>query len=598
MNHSIQHNFILNVKDKEDAELVRLVQAQDESAFKELMSRYNPRIWGLVNENSRQQRDAEEILMDIWMVVWENIIGLRRAESFGGWLRRIAFTACKRYYSSGHHQHNEVLMDYEDLSVQIDREAEQRFQDDRILADAREAVNQLPNKIKSVGIKYYLEQWSINDIAIDLNLATGTVKTKLSEVRKFLRKEFDVTEEPIRRKTVSHQAEFSLKSESSVKIIGVGGAGCSVVRKMIETDVSDIAFYAIDTDKESLNSCVDVTQLQIGDNITQGHGTEGNLELGRQAAAENMDQLRSIVEGTELVFVIAGLGGGTGTAVAPVVASLAREQDALTICLATRPLHSEGINRNDNADVGLQEMLTSESPSADAVIAIPNERVLEVINNDLSLGQVLLKSDEILIQGISVITDIVKETGEINVDLEDIKKLMRDQATTRMSFGKAKGENRAAKAAQIAMSSPLLEGSSIAEASKIIISVSAPPNFTMDEVDKTMRTLTEKSEISECIFGMKYKDELVPSDEVIVTVIACMPENLRGQHSSPSTQLEAAATDVDVKGSSVKSDESAEELKYDADNLAHLLSHDPSFVRDAIEDEVSVAVKNQRQSQV
>lgn len=596
MNPSIHHNFILDISNKRDEELVRLVQAQDESAFEELMSRYNPQIWGLVNVNSRQHRDAEEILMDIWFVVWENIIGLRRAESFGGWLRRIAITACKRYYSSRQHQVNEMLLNYEDLASQIDMDAEQRFHDDRILEDAREAVNQLPDKVKSVGVKYYLEQWSINDIAKELNLAAGTVKTKLSEVRQYLRKEFEVTVEPIRRETVPSKDEQFEITKSRIKVIGIGGAGCSVVQRMIETDVSGIAFYAIDTDKESLNSCGKAIQLQIGANSSQGLGTNGSLELGRQAAAENLEQLRSIVEDTELVFVIAGLGGGTGTAVAPIVASLAREHDALTICLATRPFHAEGNARDKIADVGLQEMLTSSSPSADAVIAIPNEQVLELINSELSLPDILLKSDEILIQGISVITNIVLETGEINVDLDDIKQVMRDQSTVKMSIGKATGENRATIAAQNAMSSPLLEGDRIADATNIIVIVNSPENFTMYELNEAMEVLVNKSSSQDCIFGLVYKDELEQSDEVLITVIACMPDSLKGQESSPSTETQKAATDKDRKGTSSDLRDIAEADKHNAYDLSELMNNDPSKVRGVIESGVSATVQNKEHS--
>ena len=196
------YNFV-NPNNLTDAELVRLVQARDEAAFAELMSRYSPRIWNIVVENSRQRRDAEEILMDIWMAVWENIIGLRKAESFGGWLRRIAFTACNRYYASNLHRHGEIILSYEDLALQIDREAEQRFQDARLREDAREAVHHLPQKVRSVAILYYLELWSIKEIADELNLAIGTVKTRLSEVRQLLRKAFEVELETIKGETMS-----------------------------------------------------------------------------------------------------------------------------------------------------------------------------------------------------------------------------------------------------------------------------------------------------------------------------------------------------------------------------------------------------------
>lgn len=586
------HYESISICGQKDVDLVRLVQARDEAAFKELMSRYNPLIWSIVNENTRQHRDAEEILMDIWMVVWENIIGLRNAESFAGWLRRIAFTACKRYYAKGKSHQNEILLDYEDLALQIDREAEKRFRDDRILEDAREAVQHLPQSIRNVGIKYYLEQWSITDIADELNLPTGTVKTKLSKVRNVLRKEFEVQAKPIRRKTVSTGNIITEKTQSRIRVIGVGGAGCNVVRTMAETESSDIAFYAIDTDKKTLNTCTGTMQLQIGADTTQGDGTHGNLAIGRQAAAESMDQLRSIVEDAQVVIVTAGLGGGTGTSVAPVVASLAREQDALTICVVTRPFQAEGKKRDESAEIGLQELHNTASQRADAVVTIPNEQVLEIINNHVSLQDVLQGSNEILIQGICAITDMTICPGEVNVSLDDIKEFVREQANIQMSIGKASGENRATIAAQNAMSSPLLSGNRIADALKVIISIAAPPNFDMHEFDEAMTILLDKSETGECMFGMAYKDELEQSGEVVVTVIACMPDKKKKQETEPSDSIQDDATGEEIE-TSLSSSEYANQVNYGEYDLSQHLSNDASLVRSTIEDSVSTAFKDQ-----
>ena len=388
----MHYNFI-TPNNMTDEELVRLVQSRDEAAFTELITRYSPRIWHLVVENSRQRRDAEEILMDIWMVVWENIIGLRKAESFGGWLRRITFTACNRYYASNLHRQGEITMSYEDLAFQIDREAEQRFQAARLRADAREAVHHLPQKVRSVGILYYLELWSTKEIAEELNLAIGTVKTKLSEIRNLLRKEFEV--EPIRRKTMLLEKQKPEGLQTKVKIIGIGGAGCNAVKQMIDDNWKNVEFYAVDTDKEALSTCNGATQVQIGVNTIQGRGTDGSLELGKRAAAESMDELRSIVSDAKMVIVLAGMGGGTGTAVAPLIASLAREQGTLTVCFVTRPFDSEGEHRAEQALYGVQEMQRVSQLRADALIGVPNQRILDLIDRELSMQEAFQKSDEI-----------------------------------------------------------------------------------------------------------------------------------------------------------------------------------------------------------
>ena len=180
-----------------DEELIRLAQAGDESAFTELMSRYHQRVWKVVIANSRQRRDAEEILMDIWRSVWENINGLRSVERFGGWLKRIAYNACKRYYTSAQHSRNEIP--HTDLTDYIDQEAVARFRETELYDDVREAVYHLPDKVRRVAVLYYLELWNIREIHAELGIAIGTIKTRLKQTRELLRKEFSV--EPERGRT-------------------------------------------------------------------------------------------------------------------------------------------------------------------------------------------------------------------------------------------------------------------------------------------------------------------------------------------------------------------------------------------------------------
>ncbi len=529
----MHYNFV-TPNNLTDVELVRLVQSRDEAAFAELMSRYSPRIWNIVVENSRQRRDAEEILMDIWMAVWENIIGLRKAESFGGWLRRIARTACNRYYASNLHRHGEIILSYEDLALQIDREAEQRFQDARLRSEAREAVHNLPQRVRSVAILYYLELWNIKEIAEELDLAIGTVKTKLSEVRQLLRKEFEVELETIKGETMSIEQKKSDTVRTKLKVIGVGGAGCNAIKRMIEGGLTNFEFCAVDTDKNTLNTCNGATQVQIGINAVQGQSTDGNLELGKRAAAESIDDLRSIVSDAKMVIVMAGMGGGTGTGVAPALASLAREQGALTVCFVSRPFDSEGEHRTEQAEYGLQQLQGGLQPQSDAVIVVPNQRILELADQELPMQEAFQKSNEILIQGVNAIAEMLVQTAEINIDFDDVQSVLRGQGTVLMGIGTAKGENRAKIAAENAITSPLLEENSITGDAIMIVNIASPPNFTMHELDQAMKVIVETCKNAQPIFGLVYKDELELSDEVLVTLLASGIDSSSGQSGTIS----------------------------------------------------------------
>ena len=202
-----------------------------------------------------------------------------------------------------------------------------------------------------------------------------------------------------------------------------------------------------------------------------------------------MDELRSIVSDAQMVIVLAGMGGGTGTAVAPLIASLAREQGTLTVCFVTRPFDSEGEHRAEQALYGVQEMQRVSQLRADALIGVPNQRILDLIDRELSMQEAFQKSDEILMQGVNSIADMITETGEINVDFHDIESMLRDQGTILMGIGKAKGENRAKIAAENAISSPLLEDHSIVGDTVMIVTIFALPNFTMTELNEVMRVI-------------------------------------------------------------------------------------------------------------
>ena len=376
--------------DLKDKELIQLVQTGDELAFTELMSRYSPRIWKVIIANSRQRRDAEEILMDVWKSVWENISGLRNVESFGGWLHRIAYNACKRYYASLHHSTNEMPYSYADLADHIDQDAVARFRDIELREAVREAVHHLPYKMRSVAVLYYLESWSVNEIHAELGLAIGTIKTKLRQTRERLREEFGV--EPERGGTMSSKREESKRIQAKIKVIGVGGAGSNAVKRMIEDGLTDIEFYVVNTDQQALNSSKDATPVQIGINTTQGLGCGADPEIGRKAAEEDRGKLHSIVADADAVFIIAGMAGGTGAGASPLIASIAREQGALAVGIVAQPFNFEGQRRIKKAEQALQEL----RESVDSVVVVSNQQLLDEADRAMKIREAFHLSDEML----------------------------------------------------------------------------------------------------------------------------------------------------------------------------------------------------------
>ncbi len=311
------------------------------------------------------------------------------------------------------------------------------------------------------------------------------------------------------------QEEFG-DLRAKIKVIGVGGAGGNAVKRMIEAGLAGIEFYAVNTDHQALKTCHGATQLQIGINTTNGLGAGANPEVGRKAAEEDREHLQKIVEDANMVFVTAGMGGGTGTGAAPLIASLARERGALTIGVVTRPFNFEGMRRAEAAETGLEELRAS----ADSVIVVPNQRLMDAMDRKLPIQEALRVGDEILLHGVQSISDIITEAGEINVDFADVESIMREAGSALMGMGRATGDNRAQAAAQQAISSPLLEETDINGAYGMIVNITSPPDFMMHELDEAMQVIQDAATDAQIIFGLVYKDSLELGDEVLVTVIA------------------------------------------------------------------------------
>ena len=502
--------------DLTDEELIQRVQDGDEAAFAQLAARHSSRIWQLVVFNARQIRDAEEIFQDIWVAVWENIGGLREVSSFGAWLRKIAWTTCRRYYAAKSHTRGEILQSAEKLAETIDRDVLAHFRETELRSAVTEAVHQLPERVRTIAVLYYLELWTVKEIAEELNLADGTVKTRLSQIRALLREEFGV-EEVKRGTTMTYEKEVAKPAQNVIKILGIGDAGGNIVKQMITAGLKGVEFYAVNTDVAALRTCEGATQVQIGADTTQGFDTDANREVGRRAAEENLETLRTAVAGAGMVFVTAGFGGGTGTGAAPLVASLAQEHGALTIGVVTRPFDDEGQDRAEQAEYGLYEL----QEHTDAVIIVPNQRLLDIVDTEPATSEAFRMSNEIVLRGVKGIADIIVESGEITVDFADVASVMQNAGTVLMGIGKASGENRARIAAENALSSPLLEGGKLGDAPGLIVNISAPQDFMMNELDAAMTVIKEVAPEAQIIFGLAYRDDdPKPEYWVDVTILA------------------------------------------------------------------------------
>lgn len=308
------------------------------------------------------------------------------------------------------------------------------------------------------------------------------------------------------------QDDFS--NVARIKVIGVGGGGSNAVRRMIEAELAGVEFFVVNTDVQALMACHNATRVQIGENTTGGLGAGANPEAGRKAAEESKENLRSIVEDTDMVFVTAGMGGGTGTGAAPIIAGLAKETEALTIGVVTRPFTFEGRRRAIQAEAGVNEM----RENTDSVIVIPNQRLIEEADRNMPIKMGFRMGDQILLHAVQSISDLIMVPGEINLDFADVKTIMSNAGGALMGIGAGTGDNRAEAAAKRAILSPLLEENSIEGATGIIVNITGPSDMAMHELEDAMEVIREASDTEQVIFGLAYDDNL--EDELRVTVIA------------------------------------------------------------------------------
>lgn len=302
---------------------------------------------------------------------------------------------------------------------------------------------------------------------------------------------------------------------AKIKVVGIGGGGGNAVNRMIASKLSGIEFIAANTDLQALRRCEAETKLQLGRKITRGLGAGADPDIGRNSALEDTDKILDVLNGADMVFLAAGLGGGTGTGAVPIIGSLSAEVGALTVAVVTKPFAFEGRRRMLIAERGLEEL----HKAVDTVIAIPNERLLSFVDRGTTLSDAFLTADDVLRQSVQGISDLITMPGEVNADFADVRAIMCGQGIAVMGTGQASGENRALEAAQRAVSSPLLEDASIEGAGGCLINITGGKSLTLHEVAEAARMVTEAVDPNANIISGLVVDETL-DEEMKVTVIA------------------------------------------------------------------------------
>ncbi|RIO60207.1 cell division protein FtsZ [Staphylococcus haemolyticus] len=301
---------------------------------------------------------------------------------------------------------------------------------------------------------------------------------------------------------------------ATLKVIGVGGGGNNAVNRMIDHGMNNVEFIAINTDGQALNLSKAESKIQIGEKLTRGLGAGANPEIGKKAAEESREQIEDAIQGADMVFVTAGMGGGTGTGAAPVVAKIAKEMGALTVGVVTRPFGFEGRKRSTQAAAGVESM----KAAVDTLIVIPNDRLLDIVDKSTPMMEAFKEADNVLRQGVQGISDLIAVSGEVNLDFADVKTIMSNQGSALMGIGVSSGENRAVEAAKKAISSPLLE-TSIVGAQGVLMNITGGESLSLFEAQEAADIVQDAAdEDVNMIFGTVINPEL--QDEIVVTVIA------------------------------------------------------------------------------
>lgn len=335
--------------------------------------------------------------------------------------------------------------------------------------------------------------------------------------------------------------DVEMERLAQIKVIGVGGGGSNAVNRMIESGIQGVEFICVNTDAQALKLSRAEIKLQLGEKLTRGLGAGANPDIGKKAAEESREQVEEALKGADMVFVTAGMGGGTGTGAAPVIAEIAKDVGALTVGVVTRPFTFEGRKRANQASGGIANL----KEKVDTLIVIPNDRLLEIVDKNTPMLEAFREADNVLRQGVQGISDLIAVPGLINLDFADVKTIMTEGGSALMAIGVASGENRAAEAAKKAISSPLLE-KSIDGAKGVLMNITGGANLSLYEVNEAADIVaTAADQEVNMIFGSVISEDL--DDEIVVTVIATGFQEVDSGYSKPRSQQPQAASQPQQK---------------------------------------------------
>lgn len=369
---------------------------------------------------------------------------------------------------------------------------------------------------------------------------------------------------------------------AKIKVVGVGGGGGNAISSMVEENlINGVDFIAINTDAQVLLQSKAPTKIQIGEKLTKGLGVGGNPEIGRQAAEESIEKIKELLIDADMVFITAGMGGGTGTGASPIVAKAAREAGALTVGVVTKPFAFEGTRRSVIAEEGIEKL----RQEVDTLIVIPNQRLMDVIDKKMTLVEAFKLADSVLSQAVGGIADIITTPGLINVDFADVKTIMRDAGTALLGIGTGVGENRAQMAARAAISSPLLD-LSMEGARGVLFNIAGGNDLTMFEVNEAAKIISQSADTdANIIFGAVVKNDL--NDQVRITVIATGFDETQSRLASFSkagseTRLEGIISETLKKEEEIKEEEEFSDLSATSDEDSDIFGQEfeiPAFLR-------------------
>jgi cell division protein FtsZ len=335
-----------------------------------------------------------------------------------------------------------------------------------------------------------------------------------------------------------------LNTFAKIKVLGVGGGGNNALNTMIDSgQIKGVEFVAVNTDAQTLLACQSNSKLQIGEKLTRGLGSGANPQIGQEAAEESREKIQEIMFDSDMVFITCGMGGGTGTGASPIIAEIARESGALTVAVVTKPFLFEGTRRMVTADEGIENL----KEKVDTLIVVPNQRLMDVVDKNLTLIEAFKMADGVLMQGVQGISDLITTAGLINVDFADVKSIMSEAGSALMGIGSGVGENRAQTAARAAISSPLLE-TSIQGAKGLLFNIVGGTDLTMNEVHQASEIISRSADAdANIIFGANIDENLV--DQIKITVIATgfdeTRQRLQELSSRPTAAVQAADDTTD-----------------------------------------------------